>query len=227
MPRRGEQRGGVETDRAPGEAPVPGRRPPGYDGRDARTTPAVSDARERILDAAQQLFASRGFAATPTKEIAWEAGVPSGLVFYYFPTKRALLLAIIDERSFLPELRALIQAEMAAHGDPRAELTAVGLRILEYVASQGAVARILASEVLAHPEVLEHLRELYDEALRLVADYLREEIRAGKLRPVDVDVLARLFTGGIALGALDQPADPQEYVSTTVNTLLSGFVVED
>ncbi|HET9492958.1 MAG TPA: TetR/AcrR family transcriptional regulator [Chloroflexia bacterium] len=209
-----------------GGASVNGRRSAGSDGREGRTGPVVSDARGRILDAAQQLFASRGFAATPTKEIAWEAGVPSGLVFYYFPTKRALLLAIIDERSFLPELRALIQAETASHDDPRAELTAVGLRILEYVASQGAIARILASEVLAHPEVLEHLRDLYDEGIRLVADYLREEIRTGKLRQVDVDVLARLFMGGIVLGALDQPADPQQYVSTTVDTLLRGFVIE-
>jgi AcrR family transcriptional regulator len=227
MPRRNESRGRVKADRETTGAPLGGVRSSGPNGREARAPQAASDARERILNAAQQLFASRGFDGTPTKEIAWEAGVPSGLVFYYFPTKRALLLAIVDERGFLPELRALIQAEMAAHGDPRAELTAVGVQILEYVGNRASIARILATEALAHPEVLEHLRDLYEEGIRLVADYLQHEIRSGKLRPMDVNVLARLYAGGIVMAAIDRPDDLHRHVSTSVDMLLHGLTIEE
>lgn len=49
--------------------------------------------RERILAAARKLIAEHGLEATSTKAIAAEAGVPSGLVFYYFETKDALIEA--------------------------------------------------------------------------------------------------------------------------------------
>jgi len=56
--------------------------------------------RELILDSAQRMFADAGFAATSTAKVAATAGVPHGLVFYYFPTKRDLLLAIVGERAY-------------------------------------------------------------------------------------------------------------------------------
>lgn len=56
--------------------------------------------RELILDAAQRMFADAGYAATSTAKVAASAGVPHGLVFYYFPTKRDLLLAIVGERAY-------------------------------------------------------------------------------------------------------------------------------
>src|SRR5674476_1237592 len=49
------------------------------------------DARERILDAAEDLFAADGFDATPTARIARRAAVAKGLLFYYFPRKMDLL----------------------------------------------------------------------------------------------------------------------------------------
>ena len=53
-------------------------------------------ARERILLAAQELFAESGFDATPTSRIAERAGVPKGLVHYYFRRKTDLLVALIE-----------------------------------------------------------------------------------------------------------------------------------
>jgi AcrR family transcriptional regulator len=52
------------------------------------------------MDAAQRLFAENGYDATSTAKVATAADVPAGLVFYYFPTKRDLLLATVRERSY-------------------------------------------------------------------------------------------------------------------------------
>lgn len=65
-----------------------------------RRAPGAEGARERIMDAAQRLFAERGYDATSTAKIAAAADVPSGLVFYYFATKRDLLMAVIRERAY-------------------------------------------------------------------------------------------------------------------------------
>jgi AcrR family transcriptional regulator len=55
--------------------------------------------RARLLAAAAQLVAERGPDAATIKEIARAAGVAPGLVHYYFPSKDALLLAMLREES--------------------------------------------------------------------------------------------------------------------------------
>src|ERR1039457_3457155 len=71
-------------------------------GGEQSEQPASAEARDRtargrILDAAERLFAERGFDHTSTALIAAEARVPQGLIFYHFKTKMELLLAVIRE----------------------------------------------------------------------------------------------------------------------------------
>ena len=67
--------------------------------RVAEPDPEESEGRrERILSAAAELFAAQGFDAAPTSRIAEQAGVPKGLLFYYFPRKRDILTTLLEER---------------------------------------------------------------------------------------------------------------------------------
>ncbi|MGB7405948.1 MAG: TetR/AcrR family transcriptional regulator [Pacificimonas sp.] len=59
------------------------------DTRARRYDPA--ETRQRVLEAANQLFSQRGFAKTGTAEIARAADVSEGSIFYHFGSKRALL----------------------------------------------------------------------------------------------------------------------------------------
>lgn len=52
------------------------------------------ETRERILEAARTLFAARGYLNTSTQEIAAEAGVAEGSIFYHFGAKKNLLSAL-------------------------------------------------------------------------------------------------------------------------------------
>src|SRR5947208_15480181 len=52
--------------------------------------------REEILDAAQHVFAERGYHGTSTEEIARRAGVSQPYIFRLFGTKKALFLAAVD-----------------------------------------------------------------------------------------------------------------------------------
>lgn len=61
-------------------------------------------ARKRILDVAQEMFSQKGFAATRVDKIAQMAGVNKALIYYYFPSKEAILDYLID--SFFEELSA-------------------------------------------------------------------------------------------------------------------------
>lgn len=65
--------------------------------------------REKILDAALQLFATEGIAATGTRQIAEAAGVASGSVFYHFESKDDLVDAVIGGATVAPDLRRLVE----------------------------------------------------------------------------------------------------------------------
>lgn len=121
--------------------------------------------RERILDAAETQFAGGGFTATGTTAIADEAGVPKGLVFYYFPRKIDILRALLAER--LPSHPLCEPTDVARPGDPVASL--VGLaRALGLGRHESVVLRtIIWRESGTHPEVREHLKALRENILEL------------------------------------------------------------
>ncbi|MER6062301.1 TetR/AcrR family transcriptional regulator [Streptomyces sp. NPDC001792] len=57
----------------------------------------TSDAKEKILTAAHSLIEQRGYSALGVAEICKAAGVPKGSFYYFFESKEALALAVIDE----------------------------------------------------------------------------------------------------------------------------------
>src|SRR5438045_9703083 len=81
-------------------------------------TVAASGTRSRILAAACDEFGARGFAATTVDRIARRARVNKAMIYYHFPNKRALYLAIIREH-FAPitEKLGAIAAQPAAPAD--------------------------------------------------------------------------------------------------------------
>jgi len=78
---------------------------------------------ERLLDAAEHLFAEQGIQATSLREITEEAGANLAAVNYHFRSKKALTKAVF-ERRFVPlnqeRLRLLDKAEAEARGTPPA-----------------------------------------------------------------------------------------------------------
>jgi TetR/AcrR family transcriptional repressor of nem operon len=57
----------------------------------------TSDARRKILEAAQSLMEVRGYSALGVAEICKAAAVPKGSFYYFFESKEALALAVLDE----------------------------------------------------------------------------------------------------------------------------------
>jgi TetR/AcrR family transcriptional regulator, transcriptional repressor for nem operon len=57
----------------------------------------TSDAREKILTAAKRLIEQHGYSALGVAQICAAAGVPKGSFYYFFESKQALALAVIDE----------------------------------------------------------------------------------------------------------------------------------
>jgi AcrR family transcriptional regulator len=68
-------------------------------GRPPGQTPRGAAARDHLYATALQLIATRGYDATTLREIAAAAGVSVGLLYRYFPSKQAIVIALYDELS--------------------------------------------------------------------------------------------------------------------------------
>ena len=68
-------------------------------GRPPGPTPQGAAARERLYATAMQMIAARGYEATTLRDIAKEAAVSVGLLYRYFPSKQAVVIALYDELS--------------------------------------------------------------------------------------------------------------------------------
>jgi TetR/AcrR family transcriptional repressor of nem operon len=64
-------------------------------------TPAQTESRDRIIDAAMDLFAYHGYGPTGLSGIARRAEVQQGLLYHFFPTKEELLAAVLERRKVL------------------------------------------------------------------------------------------------------------------------------
>ena len=77
---------------------------------------------QRILDAAVRVFADKGYHGTLVDEIALEAETSKGGVYFHFPNKQAIFLALLDRLAAM--LRERIEGAVQKERDPvvRAEL---------------------------------------------------------------------------------------------------------
>jgi len=154
------------------------------------TEPADEPARERILQAAEELFAEAGFDATPTSRIAARAGVPKGLVHYYFARKPDLLAALVDR---LPDEHVPMD-EVVVPGDLEQSLHRL-VEVLDRALDSSAVlSHLLWREADTHPDVLVALRARYDRVVARV----REVIVAAGGRGPDVEPAAELLASAVS-----------------------------
>jgi AcrR family transcriptional regulator len=195
----GEQTGQPASAGAPGSA---GSRSHGDRAPGDRT------ARGRILDAAERLFAERGFDHTSTALIAAEARVPQGLIFYHFKTKMELLLAVIreDQATLLDGLLPAPAAAGGAGTGLRPAVAALWRHLSGVLGEPSPVRRIMIQELAAHPEIRQRALELHAQMAALVARYLAQASHhPGEPRP-EHEAAARLLT--IAAGMAPLLGEP-------------------
>lgn len=68
----------------------------GSDKSDNDSSPRELDRRKQIMEGAEKVFARKGYFASTIADIAREAGVAKGTIYWYFENKRAIMLAILE-----------------------------------------------------------------------------------------------------------------------------------
>lgn len=137
----------------------------------------------RIIHAATHQFFERGFHGTSIKDLAAEAGVRSATLYYHFPCKEEILVAIM--RSTLADLAEVVDSATKTH--------------------HGAADQLRAA-VTAHIHFhVDHHREVFlcDAELRALSPTTRAEIVA--LRDRYEEVFRAILRSGLTAGVLEVP----------------------
>lgn len=139
--------------------------------------------RKTILDAALQVFSAHGFRGSTIDRIAERAGLSKPNLLYYFPSKEAIYVAVLEDtlEEWLQPLRELDPA-----GDPIEEIGRYIEAKLEMSRARPEASRLFANEILhGAPAIGEFLRgpmkALIDEKAAVITAWIAE----GRFRAID------------------------------------------
>jgi AcrR family transcriptional regulator len=198
--------------------------------QDGRRSEARGTARERLLDAAAQVFAERGYRAASVEEIATAAGVTKGAVYWSFKGKEDLFFALINERVDRRARELISVTERAPREIETAPLISRG--ISSFADEQQALV-LLLQEYWAVAVRDEELRERYVQRQRALRDQLAHALES-RHRTTEVPLTLpaeALATGIIGLASglaqeriADPEAVPEELLGELLSLLYDGLV---
>lgn len=163
------------------------------------------EVRARILAAAEELFAQRGFAGTSVRDIARSAGVNGAMIHYYFGNKEGLYHAIIE--SAASTVRALLITATNTTRTLEETLSQFVSGYARYIFSHPNLARVLHRELLAGGAYLKQLMQPATN-YKILREALSGASRRGEMRKIDVDLAPISLMGMIIVFQLIQPVIP-------------------
>lgn len=121
-----------------------------------KTKEEALETRHLLLDAAERVFERQGVASTSLNEIAREAGVTRGAIYWHFKNKADLFNAMLD-RVILPMEEFVYSSDKPEHGNPIAFIRKSAMRVMSGLESDEQMLRVF--------EVIKHKVELVGDML--------------------------------------------------------------
>jgi TetR/AcrR family fatty acid metabolism transcriptional regulator len=154
------------------------------------------DTRTRILEAAVQVFAQKGYHETRVDDIVAESKTSKGSVYFYFPSKQDIFLGLIDTFSGLLESRLTEAMQKEAHGVEQMDTALrVSLKLFSQYRTMAKIALVQAVGLGAVFE--ERRREINDRLTRIIQTRLDQAVSAGSIPPLQTDLAARIWVGAL------------------------------
>ncbi len=190
----------------------------------------AQETRQRILDAARQVFARRGYGEATVEEIAAEAGVSNGALYHHFSSKEELFRAILENhmREHKIEIGALLPVSSFREAVER--FAEYFLDHLQTDHDFGSLIMECWAQATRQPWARDAVAEFFRQGPDFIADILKVGQASGAVRrDLDVEAAALLlFAAGEGLGVM-HAVDPERIdlrqLSKPWADLIERFVV--
>ncbi|GAB4521335.1 MAG: hypothetical protein Fur0018_01730 [Anaerolineales bacterium] len=156
----------------------------------------MSDTRTRILQAALQVFSQKGYHAARVDDIVAEAEASKGAVYFHFPSKESIFLALVDQ--FAGLLEAKLRQAIASERDGIHGVHAALKTGLDTFARHQDLAKIFLVQSVGLGEAFEARRmDILNRYADVIHDYLQKAVSDGSIPPIDTRVVAYAWIGAI------------------------------
>jgi AcrR family transcriptional regulator len=191
------------------------------------TTP-TAQTRERILEAAEAVFADNGYHYAIVDEIGRRTSLSKGGLYFHFPSKEGLFYAVLDRLAD----RLVKKAEQAAGKETAAfDRAESALRaVLTTLSRKRQLARLLMVQGYSMGNQFERKRaEIFDRFAQLIETELQSATANGETGPLDAALTARIWLGAVnelVIHWLYQGGpSPAQRADEITSTLLNGVRV--
>ena len=183
--------------------------------------------RQRIINAASEVFLELGYARATTRKIAATANLTEVTLFRYFGTKEALFAAAFEQYGAVPDLQQSLQEQLT--GDYRHDMKCMGQTFMEFVKAKGEVIRLSMCEAKYFPQVRNSVSKAPRVLRQLLANYLQQQMDKGAIRTINPDIAANSFWGIFLYNylfrlILDEPSAPNLSESEMIDQIVDIFV---
>ncbi|MFT3735682.1 MAG: TetR/AcrR family transcriptional regulator [Rhodocyclaceae bacterium] len=190
-----------------------------------------------MVEAALDVFAERGFAATRLEEIADRVGVSKGTLYLYFDSKEALFKAVV-EGGFVPALaegEALLEA---GKEDPERLLRELLRGWWDLVGNTrlAGIAKLMIAESSNFPELTEHYRQnVIERGHRLMVAVLELGMARGVFRRQSTELLCHVAFAPMLMASLwrqsfgmccKEDMNYDDYIAMHLDLLMRGLLQE-
>jgi AcrR family transcriptional regulator len=195
------------------------------------------DRRQQILDAAQQVFASKGFDGASIKDLAQAAQVSPGLLYWYFKDKTDLLVSLLTER--INTAFGQLPASVSFDAPPEQFLLQFArfyIAIFEQPMNT-ALFKIVITNTPSFPPAIRLVQaSVVNRVLSTLQSYFQRQAEAGHIRPCDTEMVTRTFMGSVVAFLLlkhilqdkrAQELQAEAFVQGITRVVLHGILPDD
>jgi AcrR family transcriptional regulator len=151
---------------------------------------------QRILDAASSVFSAKGYHGTLVDDIAEEADTSKGGVYFHFPNKQAIFLALLDRLANI--LRQRVEEAVAAQSTPVDRAEQALKVVLDTFGGHRTLARLFMVEALgAGPDFNARMLRIRADFAELIRHHLDEAVATGAIPPIDTRTAASAWFGAV------------------------------
>ncbi len=196
--------------------------------------PTEAQARIRILQAAQRLFASLGFDGTTTRDLAQAAGVAEGTLFRHFSNKKAILVEVATQGWV--EILTDLLTELSAMGSYKA-VAQVMRRRMWNMHKNVDMMRVCFMEAQFHPDLRDRIQaEVIVKMTDVGEAFFQSAMDKGIYRRMDAKLVAKVFLGMFAVAGFSNntlmepdasPQEMQQMAEGLADIFLNGVLVKD
>ncbi len=150
----------------------------------------VIDKKTAIMESALKLFTERGFHGTSTAQISKEAGIATGTLFNYFPTKEDLINSLYFEVK--GQLSQSMGKEIEAHNTFQDKLRKIWSNLIKWGADNQEEF-LFVGQFCSSPYITKFTREEVMKEYVFLHDLVNQGIKTGVIRDFSAELTIAMF----------------------------------